>query len=107
MSGKTSVTQITSKSTAVAINKQEGYIVTHAASLVAATEVSFTVTNPQVTAEDNIIVNHKSGGTLGAYTVHAHTIADGSFKVMVGNLTAGDLAEALTLSFGVQRSAYA
>ncbi len=106
MSGKTSVTQLTSKSTGVTINKQEGYIVTHAAALTAGSEVSFTVTAPRVTAEDNVLVNHKSGGTLGSYVVQAHTIADGSFKIMISNLGA-DASEALTLSYYVERSAYA
>lgn len=107
MSGKTSVTQATNKATAVTINKQEGEIVTTAASLADATTVTFQVNNSKVTAEDNVIVNHKSGGTLGAYVVQAHTIATGSFKISIRNVSGGALLEALTLSFDVERSAYA
>lgn len=106
MPGKPSVTQLTSKATAVTINKQEGYVVTHAAALADATTATFTVNNSRVTSEDNIEVNHKSGGTLGGYLSFAHSIADGSFKISVRNVSGGPLSEALTLSYDVERSAY-
>lgn len=76
------------------------------ASLADATTVTFTVNNDQVLADDKIVVNHKSGGTLGAYLVFAHTVAAGSFKISLRNVSGGSLGEAAVLSFGVLRNAY-
>ena len=96
-----SVTQITNKSTAVvpALPKSVGEIVTHAASLATLATVSFTLTNPRIKATDTVVINHVSGGTLGAYSIDVNTIVDGSCKVSIFNRTAGALAEALTLRF--------
>lgn len=95
------VTQATSKSTAVTLDKTTGKITMHAASLTAAAEVSFTLTNARIKASDVVVVNHSSAGTAGAYAVHANLIADGSCKITVGNMSAGDLAEAIVLSYRV------
>lgn len=95
------VTQATSKSTGVTLNKPCGQITMNAAGLAAAAEVSFVVTNNMVAVGDCVVVNHGSGGTGGAYAVHAHTIGAGSFRVMVGNMSAGSLSEAIVLNFAV------
>lgn len=99
-----SVTQATNKSTGVTLNKRVGKIVMNNASLTAGSEVSFTVTNSTVNADDVVVVNHASAGTAGAYAVHANAIADGSFKITVGNMSAGDLGEAAVLQFRVLKS---
>jgi hypothetical protein len=70
------------------------------ANLVTATAVSFTLTNSQIAATDVLILNNISGGTLGAYMFGARCAA-GSATITVRNLTAGDLAEALVISFVV------
>lgn len=100
----TNVTQATNKSTGVTINKKTGTITMNNASLTAGSEVSFTVTNNQVAADDVVVVNHKSAGTAGAYAVHANALADGSFKITVGNMSAGDLAEAIVLQYRVLKA---
>ena len=99
------VTQGTSKSTTAVLSKLTGAVTTHAAALADDTIVTFTVTNTAVAATDNVILNHKSGGTLGSYNVQAHTIASGSFKISIRNVSGGSLSEALVLSFTVVKGA--
>jgi len=96
-------TQSTNKSTTTSLSPAAcicGQVTTNNASLNAATIVSFDVTNTAVAATDLIVINHLSGGTLGAYTVNARAGA-GKFTVDLRNNTAGALGEALVLSFAV------
>jgi hypothetical protein len=95
------VTQGTSKSTGVEINKVCGQITTHNAALNAGSEVSFTVTNSTVAATDCIIVNIASGASADAYNVQVDAVGSGSFRIALGNMTAGNLSEALVLNFVV------
>lgn len=100
------VTQLTSKSTAVEINKRRGQIVTHSASLAIATAVSFTVTNSTVEEDDIPIVARRGGASGGSYLVNVTDVNDGSFRITIRNLsTLGPLAEALTLNFAVLKGA--
>ena len=96
-----SVTQATSKSTGVTLNKAAGVITMDDANLATATEVSFTVTNSEVTASDAVLINHASAGTAGAYMVQANSVAAGSFAITVTNLTSGTLGEAIVLNYQV------
>lgn len=93
-----SVTQITSKSTGVTLNTGTGLITMHAANLATLTVVSFTLTNSEITATDFIGIQHQSGGTVGSYIVTA-TPAAGSAAIVVTNITAGTLGEAIVLRF--------
>ena len=93
------VTQATSKSTAVTLNKPSGQIPMDDAALGAAAEVSFTVTNSEIAATDVVLVNHGSAGTAGAYLVQANTLAAGSFAITVTNVTGGSLGEAIVLNY--------
>jgi hypothetical protein len=95
------VTQGTSKSTGVELNKICGQITTHNAALNAGNEVSFTVTNSTVAATDCIIVNIASGASADAYNVQVDAVSAGSFRVALGNMTGGNLSEALVLNFVV------
>jgi len=93
------VTQGTSKSTGVTLNAASGQITMDDDALAAGVEVSFTVTNSLVAATDVVVVNHGSAGTAGAYLVQANTLAAGSFKITVSNVSAGALSEAIVLNF--------
>lgn len=93
------VTQATDKSTGVTIDRASGTITLNAASLAAAAEVSFTVTNSKVKATDVPVVAIASGATAGGYTIAVDAVAAGSFRVSVGNVSAGALAEAIVLNF--------
>ncbi len=101
------VTQQTNKATGVTLNTLTGAITMNAAALAAAAEVSFTVTNSAMAATDNVIASHASAGTGGAYTVQPHTFAAGSFRIMVGNMSAGSLSEAIVLRYTILKGASA
>ena len=93
------VTQATNKSTGVTLNTESGQITMNNAQLDAGVEVTFTVTNDKIAATDCVVVNHGSGGTAGSYLVGVSTIAAGSFKVTVTNASAGNLSEAIVITF--------
>lgn len=94
------VTQATSKSTGVTLNKKCGQITMNGAALAASTTVSFTLTNSTVVASDIVVLNHVSTGTLGNYALSASSAA-GSVTIAVRNLTAGSLSDALVIGFAV------
>lgn len=95
------VTQLTSQSTGVTLSKFSGDITMVSAALAANTAVSFTLTNTQIAAGDNLLLNHISGGTIGAYMLNASGTAAGSRVITVRNLTAGSLTEAPVIRFTV------
>lgn len=98
------VTQGTSKSTGVTLNKVSGQITMNAASLAANTSITFLVTNSTVLATDNVIVNLKGGyASYGTYDVKAEGIAAGSFVITLKNVSGGSLSEAVVLTFSVIR----
>lgn len=98
------VTQLTSKATGVTLNKACGQITLNNAALNAGVEVTFTVTNSAVASSDAVLVNHSSAGTSGAYMVQASAIANGSFAITVTNLSAGNLSEAIVLTFAILKA---
>ena len=96
------VTQATSKSTGVTLDKICGEIVMNNATLNRETAVSFTLTNSAIAATDVVVVNIKSAATANAYNVAVTAVAAGSCRIQVHNLLAGtDLSEALVLNFAV------
>lgn len=101
------VTQATSKTTGVTLDKITGQITMNGAALGAGAEATFTVTNSTVTAADVVLVNHASAGTAGAYFAQANSITAGSFAVTVSNLTGGSLSEAIVLNYVIVRGATA
>lgn len=101
------VTQLTNKATGVTINAQSGAITMNGAALAAAAEVSFVVTNNTVGANDVPVAVHKSAGTGGAYSVECNTVQAGSFKITVGNWSAGSLSEAIVIQFVILKGAVA
>ncbi|HEX6740285.1 MAG TPA: hypothetical protein VF079_00625 [Sphingomicrobium sp.] len=99
------MTQATSKSTGVTLNKASGQVTTHNASLAAAAVVAFTVTNSAVAATDTINLNLASGNaTAGTYRYWIEGIAAGSFKIVIENRSAGALGEALVFTFAVVKA---
>ena len=96
------VTQLTDKSTAVTLNAICGTITMDAATLAHQSPVAFTLTNSAIAATDVVVVSVKSGGTAGAYLVSAGAVAAGSCSITLFNCqTAGNLSEAVVLSFAV------
>ena len=95
------VTQGTSKSTAVTLNKINGEIVMHAAALADDATAAFTLTNSTIAATDVVIVNVASVGTVGAYQVTVGAVAAGSCSISVLNVSGGSLSQAIKLNFAV------
>lgn len=95
------VTQSTSKSTGVTLNRVCGKIIMNGAALNAGTEVAFTLTNSNIAATDVIVVNIKTGGTSAAYATSVTAVAAGSCEITLSNLSAGNLSEAVELNFVV------
>lgn len=99
------VTQATSKSTGVTLNKPTGRITTHDAALAAGASVTFTVTNNKVGSDDNVIVNTFTG--FLNYRVEAPTVGGGSFTIRLTNISGGSLSEAVQIKFTVIKGAIA
>ena len=95
------VTQGTSKSTGVTLDKTTGTITMHGAQLLATTSVSFTLTNSTIAATDVVMVSIKSGVTAASYLVQVDAVAAGSCLITLRNYTAGNLTETPVLNFVV------
>ena len=90
------------KATAFTLDTMCGQITTDNASLSAATLVSATWSNSKIATTDVVIINHKSGGTLGAYLFNVSCVTNGTATLTIRNLQPSVyLAEALVLSFVV------
>ena len=96
-----SVTQATSKSTAVTLNKSAGRITLNNEALAGNTAVSFTLNNSLLSANDVIILNVGAVGTAGAYTTYVSSMSAGSAVLTLRNLTSGSLSEAVVLNFAL------
>lgn len=96
------VTQLTSKSTGVTLNKLCGQITMNNATLNRNTSVSFTLTNSFIDTTDVIVVNIASGATAGAYVITVEVIAAGSCNISLHNNASGvDYSEAVVLNFAI------
>ena len=99
------VTQATSKTTGVTLNKPTGQITMNNAALAANTTVRFLVTNSIASVTDCIMVTIRDGVTAGAYLAWVDGTANGSFTMAVRNITAGSLSDAVVLNFSVIKGA--
>jgi len=79
------VTQSTNRTTGVTINKLSGAITTNNASLAAAAEATFTVTNSQVLVGDVILLSCRSGQTAGTSIPFVTRVASGAFDITLSN----------------------
>jgi hypothetical protein len=95
------VLQASTKATAFELNKMCGQITTAADGLAHSTTVSATWTNSKIAATDVVIINHKSGGTIGAYIFNVSCGAGTATLYITNNQTSGTLSEGLVLSFVV------
>jgi len=91
------VTQGTSRTTGVTINKTSGAITLFSAAG-SATAATFTVTNSTVAATDVIILNQKSGTDL--YDLKVTSVSAGSFNITF-NTTGGTTTEQPVFNFAV------
>ena len=99
-----SVTQLTSKSTAVTLNKSAGQITMNNAALAGNTAASFTLNNSLISANDTIIVCISSittGSTAGAYTSYVSNMTSGSASITLRNLSGTSYSEAIVINFSI------
>ena len=89
------------KATAFTLDKMCGQITIDDDSLAHQTVVSATWTNSKIAATDVVIINHKSGGTVGVYTFNVSCGAGTATLYIRNNQTSGTLSEGLVLSFVV------
>lgn len=96
------VTQLTSKSTGVTLNTSAGQITMNNAALAATTNVAFTLTNSLISANDVLIVNVAGGNaTPGTYNVFTSTLTAGSATIVLRNISAGSLSEAVVINYAI------
>ncbi|CAB4218128.1 hypothetical protein UFOVP1610_10 [uncultured Caudovirales phage] len=100
-SAQGTVTQLTSKSTGVTLDKSAGRITMNGASLGAGASVTFTLTNSRISTNDVVIANVGGGGTAGAYWPYVSSISAGSAVIGLWNSTGGALSEAVILNFAI------
>lgn len=103
------VTQATSNSTGVTLNKTNGQIVMFSGAVNAGSSAKFTVTNSTVAATDNIIITIASGGNHSAgaapgFVAGVDTVSAGSFAVYVYNKGTVPASTTITLNFAVIKS---
>lgn len=97
------VTQATSRTTAVTLNEYCGTITLFSTTTTAGQSTSFTFTNSTIAAGDRLILNHVSGGTLGAYNFACSTAA-GSATISVYTPLAQGTAAAPVIGFVVVKA---
>jgi hypothetical protein len=97
-----SVTQLTSKSTAVTLNKSAGRITMNNAELAATTNVSFTLNNSLISVNDVLILTVSGGNaTAATYNCFVNSLAAGTASITLRNISAGSLSEAIIVNFAL------
>jgi hypothetical protein len=92
------VTQLTSKSTSVTLNKSTGIITMNNAALAAGASVTFTLNNSLLYGADNMIVTNNIGTN---YSMKVSDINDFSAYITVKNESAGSLSDIVQINFAI------
>ena len=96
------VTQATSKSTAVTLDKSAGRITMNNASLATATNATFVLNNATISANDAVILTISGGqATAGSYNVFANALSAGQVSITLRNISGGSLSEAVVINFAI------
>ena len=93
------VTQATSKTTGVAINKPSGRITMHNAALAAGASVVFAVFNSTVAGHSILLSGEYNTVDPSSYRIELAYSGAGQFAIRVTNITAGSLSQALDINF--------
>ena len=96
-----SVTQATSKATAVTLNKPCGTIILAADALASNTTARFSFNNSILAITDTVILIIRNGVTAGAYLVWVDGTAAGSCTIAIRNISGGSLSDAVVLNFSI------
>lgn len=95
------VTQLTSKSTAVTLNRPSGRITTASDSLAAGASVVFIVNNNTITSQSVAIIDWDTSN----YRVESYACVSGSFVIRITNITGSSRSEALDLMYTIIKGA--
>lgn len=98
------VTQATSKSTAVTLNKPTGQITMNGAALAAGASVQFTVNNSLVDYADNVLLTLNWSGN---YRAHVISVVHGIFIIQLTNTSGTSASDAVLLNFAIIKGATA
>ena len=98
-----SATQLTSKATAVTINKSAGRITMNNAALAGNTAVSFTLNNSYLSANDVLLLCASAGSVADptTYVAYVNTVSAGTASITLRNQTATSQSEAVVLNFAI------
>lgn len=100
-----SVTQLTSKSTAVTLNKPTGQITMNNAALAAGASVYFNLNNSLFSSNDVAVLTGIDWS--GNYRIETANSTTGIIGIRVTNITTGSLSEALVINFAIIKGATA
>lgn len=100
------VTQATSKSNAVTLNKPCGQITMHNAALAANGVAYFQLTNVLLVPGDILMVNFGgAAANLGAYNVWCDRVDTGSAFIAIKNISGASLSQAVIINFAIIKGA--
>lgn len=99
------VTQATSKSTAVTLNKPTGQITMNAAALASGTGVAFTLNNSLLAATDVLVVSANFATRL--YTAAVRDISAGAATIIVTQNSGASQSDAVVINFAIIKGATA
>lgn len=97
------VTQLTSKTTAVTLSKSAGRITMAADALAGGTASSFTLTNSFISANDVLVLCVSAGSVADplAYTAYTSSLSAGSAVITLRNLSITSRSEAVVVNFAL------
>lgn len=99
------VTQLTSKSTTVTLNKPTGQITMNNAALAAGATVGFVLSNSLMSGFDQCLVSMAGGGaSVGNYNMWTQPVTNQAV-IYVKNISAGSLSEAIVINFAIIKGA--
>lgn len=101
------VTQATSKSTAVTLNKPSGRITLNGSAMSAGATVSFTLNNTTIAEGDTVLLSLSGAmGTFVNYNLWSY-VGAGYVLIAIKNISGGLLSDAPTINFAVIKGASA
>jgi hypothetical protein len=101
------VTQATSKSTEVTLNKPSGRITLNGAALAAGATASFTLNNTSIAETDTVAISLSGAmGTFVNYNIWNY-VGGGYVLIAIKNISGGSLSDAPTINFAVIKGASA
>jgi hypothetical protein len=101
------VTQVTSKSTEVTLNKPSGRVTLNGSALSAGATASFTLYNTSIAEGDTVVMSLSgSMGTFVSYNIWNY-VGAGYVLIAIKNISGGSLSDAPTINFAVIKGASA